>query len=151
MDQAVVSSADLLPGMKRQEEGKTFIYLYSAATRTAKTPYWHSTVSGTTTGIPTAEAITLGAKTCKGYVVIATKTVSGAGYQWFQLKGYVADAIMNSGSYVALDMIGLYDSVCTPSTATTVTPDDFAVSMETASTTTPNVYLLGREITVDGA
>ena len=151
MDQIIVSSQELQAGMKRNEEGKTFIYLYSAAARTALTPYWLSTVSGTTTGIPTSEAITLGAKNRKGYVVIATKTETAAGYQWFYLKGYVANAIMDTGSYVALDMIGLYDSACTPSTSTTVTPDDFAVSLETASTTTPNVYLLEREITVDGA
>jgi len=135
--------------MKKKQEGKTYIYLYSAAARTINTPYWHSTLNAS--GIPTAEAITLGAKDCIGYVVVATETNTSAGYQWFVLKGAVDDVVMDTGSYVALDMIGLYDSACTPSTATTVTADDFAVSLETASTTTPNVYLLGREIIAGGA
>lgn len=149
MDQTAVSTQALQAGMKKNQEGKTYIYLYSAAARTALTPYWHSTLD--TSGIPTAEAITLGAKNCIGCVVVATETNASAGHQWFYLKGMVDNVIMDSGDYVALDMIGLYDAACTPSTATTVTPDDFAVSLETATTTTPKVYLLRREIVPGGA
>ena len=149
MKQHIPPSQSLMAGMTKQQDGCEYIYLYSAAARTAKTPYWHSTNDAS--GIPTAEAITLGAKNKIGYVVFATETATSAGYQWFTMKGIVDEAIVDTGSYVALDMIGLYDSACTPSTATTVTPDDFAVSLETASTTTPDIYLLGREIIVDGA
>lgn len=149
MKQHIPTSQAFMAGMTKQEDGVDYIYLYSAAARTAKTPYWHST--NDTSGIPTAEAITLGAKDKIGYVVFATETATSAGYQWFTMRGVVDEAIVDTGSYVALDMVGLYDAACTPSTATTVTPDDFAVSLETASTTTPDIYLLGREITAGGA
>jgi hypothetical protein len=148
MKQTVVSGSSYLPGTVKEEDGKKFVYLYVPSACTINTPYaFFSCKSGTQ--IPQMAA--LGAKDTKYRVVVATETLAAAGYSWFQFAGPYDDLVVDTDTYVVADMVGIYDAVTTPSAATTVTPDDFAVVAVVTSTTAIDVYLLDREITAGGA
>lgn len=148
MKQTVVSGSSYLPGMVKEEDGKKFVYLYVPTSCTVNTPYaWYTCLSAYT--IPQINAV--GVKNAVQRVVVATETVSTAGsYSWFQFAGPYDDLVVDADTYVVADMVGYADSVTTPSAATTVTPDDFAVVCVVTSTTAIDVYLLDREITPSG-
>ena len=144
MDQTIVSTQDLQCGTVKCEEGKKYVYLKVAAACTKNTPYTWFTVD--TTGRPVQSALQGVSAICK--VVVATETLTAAGYSWFQFEGVCDDMITPSITSVSLQTLKLASSAVAAGGATTITPDDFAICYANAGTaTTQDVYLLGREIT----
>ena len=144
MDQVIPSSQALQAGMTKKENGKEYVYLYVASSCVKNTPYTQFTVNSS--GVPVQSALQASAAICK--VVVATKTLTAAGYAWFQTKGVCLKMITPSITSVALQTLKLASSAVAAGGATTITPDDFAISYQNSGTgTTQDVYLLGREIT----
>jgi len=144
MDATIVSTQDLQCGMTKKMEGKEYVYLKVASACTKNTPYTWFTCD--TSGRPTQSALQASGVICK--VVVATETLTAAGYSWFQFKGVVNDMITPNITSVSLQTLKLASSAVAAGGATTITADDFAICYANAGAgTTQDVYLLGREIT----
>lgn len=143
MKQTIPSSQVAMGGMVKEEDGKKYIYLYTS-TCTAKTPYaFYTTTSGSQ--VPIKSAMPAASAICR--VVVATETLTTAGYSWFQSAGPCDDLITPSITSVTNQTLKIASAVVAAGGAATVTPDDFAIVKTGATATTHDVYLLDREIT----
>lgn len=145
MKQVVPSSQVALGGMTKEEDGKKYIYLYVPSACTAKTPYAFYTVTSGSNTVPIQSAMPAANAICR--VVVATETLTSAGYSWFQYAGPCDDLISPSITSVTNQTLKIASAAVAAGGAATVTPDDFAIVKTGATATTHDVYLLDREIT----
>ena len=150
MKQEIPGSETLKLGMEQEAKGGRKIYLYAASAVTVGTPYVYMTAT-TTDGYPEVQALTALTKNLIGKVVVATETTTAAGNSWFQSFGPVKNMVCAADTYVAGDMVKVYDGVTAPEGAAVVAPADFAVVAVVTSTTKIDAYLLDRWITASGA
>lgn len=124
-------------------DGKEYIDLYVASACTAKTPYAFYTADSSDR--PLASAVPAASAICK--IVVATKTLTAAGYAKFQIGGLFTGMITPSITGVTGQTLKIASSVVAAGGAATLTPDDFGIVKAGATATSFDVYLLNREIT----
>jgi hypothetical protein len=130
--------------MVKEEDGKKYIYLYVPSACTKNTPYaFYTTTSGSQ--VPIQSAMPAANAICR--VVVATETLTAAGYSWFQFAGPCDDLVTPSITGVTNQTLKIASAVVAAGGAATVTADDFAIVKTGGTDTAFDVYLLDREIT----
>jgi hypothetical protein len=124
-------------------DGCTYIDLYVASACTANTPYAFYTYDSSNRALQSAMAAS--GQICK--VVVATETLTAAGYSKFKFKGVHEDLITPSITGVTGQTLKIASAAVAAGGAATITADDFAVVNAGATATSFDVVLLGREIT----